>query len=132
PVEKLGENPLARECASGQRGDELLRALGHDHASRRPALAQPPDQIQALVGCNAAADDEKYSSAVHVDPPCCLTSPASYHNRPPVSHPGSTTRKDRSAAPIGAATRHPGRRCRAESRYRATSGCCRTRPAARA
>ena len=52
---------LARERAGGERRDEFLRRLGQDAAHRRAALLQPADQVERLVGGDAAADDEQYS-----------------------------------------------------------------------
>ena len=59
PVEKLGEDVVGRQRADRQRRDECLRGLGHDAANRRAPLAQPPDQVERLVGRDAAADDEQ-------------------------------------------------------------------------
>ena len=58
-VEQVGEDVPASERPGGKRRDELLRRLGHDHAHRRAALSQPPDQVEALIGRDAAADDEE-------------------------------------------------------------------------
>ena len=57
-IEQLGEHAVAGERADRQRRDELLRRPGHDRAHGDPALAQAADQLQALVGGDAAADDE--------------------------------------------------------------------------
>ena len=58
-VEQLGEHRLVAERPHRQRRDELLRGPGHhgQHLDRQP-LAQAADQLQALVGRDAAADDE--------------------------------------------------------------------------
>ena len=40
---------------------KLLRGGRHDRAHRDAALAQPPDQIERLVGRNAAADDQQHA-----------------------------------------------------------------------
>ena len=50
---------LARERAGRQRRDEFLRRLGHHDAHRGAALLQAPDQVERLVGGDAAADDEQ-------------------------------------------------------------------------
>src|SRR5262249_16890364 len=43
--------------------DERLRRPAHDGAHRQPALAQAADEVQALVGGDAAADDEEDAGA---------------------------------------------------------------------
>ena len=58
-IGRLGEHAIGGEHADRQRRDELPRRLGHDRAHRRPALAQAADQLQALVGGDAAADDRR-------------------------------------------------------------------------
>ena len=58
-VEQLGEHALVAERADRQRRDELLRRPGHDRAHGNAALAQPADQVEALVGGDAAADDQQ-------------------------------------------------------------------------
>ena len=57
-VEQLGEHALVAERTDRQRRDELLRRLGHHRAHADPGLAQAADQLQALVGGNAATDDQ--------------------------------------------------------------------------
>ena len=57
-VEQLGEDAIVAERADRQRRDELLRRLGHDRTHGDAALAQAADQLEALVGGDAAADDE--------------------------------------------------------------------------
>jgi hypothetical protein len=42
-----------------QRGHELRPALGQDGAHRNAPLAQPSDQLQALIGGDAAGDHEQ-------------------------------------------------------------------------
>ena len=64
PVEQVGMGALAGERRRGERGHEFLRALGEDAAHRGAALAQSPDQVQRLVGRDAAADDEEDPPAV--------------------------------------------------------------------
>ena len=43
--------------------------LGQDRAHGRAALFQPPDQLEGLVGRDAAADDEQHAFAAHADVP---------------------------------------------------------------
>ena len=57
-VEQLGEHAVACQRADGERRNEFLRGLGHHGTHGDTALAQAADQIQALVGGNATADDE--------------------------------------------------------------------------
>src|SRR5271155_1652720 len=48
----------------------MLRRGGHDRAHRRTALAQPADQIEALIGRDPARDDQQDAPVVQqVDPP---------------------------------------------------------------
>ena len=63
-VEQIGERTLAGERAGGERRDELLRGPGQNAAHRGAALLEPPDQVERLVGGNAAADDQKNALAV--------------------------------------------------------------------
>ena len=57
-VEQVGEHALVAERADRQRRDELLRRPGHHRAHGDAALAQAADQLEALVGGDAAADDQ--------------------------------------------------------------------------
>ena len=50
---------LAREAREGQRRHELLRRRRHHRPYPRTALAQPPQEIERLVGRDPAADDEE-------------------------------------------------------------------------
>ena len=65
-VEQLGEDAVAGYGAYGQRCDELLCGTSHDRAHAGAAFPEPTDQVEALIGGNAAADDEKNALAVHV------------------------------------------------------------------
>src|SRR5947208_14147375 len=47
------------ERGNRQRPHKVLRRGGHDAANRGAALAQPADQVQALIGGNPAGDDEQ-------------------------------------------------------------------------
>ena len=62
-IEQLGEDAIVAERADRERRDELLRRPGHHHAHGDAALAQPPDQVEALVGGDAAADDQQHPMA---------------------------------------------------------------------
>ena len=58
-VEQVGEDVVGGQRADRQRRDEVLRGLGHDGADGGAALAQPADQVERLVGGDAAADDQE-------------------------------------------------------------------------
>ena len=58
-VEQIGEDPLAVKRAGRQRRDELLRRRGEDAAHRGAALLEPADEVERLVGRDAAADDQE-------------------------------------------------------------------------
>ena len=58
-VEEIGMRALAGESGGRERRDELLRAGGQDAAHRGAALAQAADEVERLVGRDAAADDEE-------------------------------------------------------------------------
>ena len=65
-IEEFGENPFVADRADGERRHELFGGLGHDRAHAKPALTQAPDQIEALIGRDPAADDQQYPSfALH-------------------------------------------------------------------
>ena len=57
-VEQIRIDALVRQRAGGKRRDELLRGLGQHAADVDVPLLQPPDQVQRLVGGDAAADDQ--------------------------------------------------------------------------
>ena len=63
PVEQIGMGPLPGERGRRQRRDEFLGGFGQQRAHLRPALAQAPDQVERLVGGDAAADDEQDAAA---------------------------------------------------------------------
>ena len=65
-VEQVGVGARPGERGGRERRHELLRARGQDAAHAGAALAQPPDEIERLVGGDAAADDEE-------DAPSCQT-----------------------------------------------------------
>src|SRR5262249_12571546 len=58
-VEQVREHAFARERARRQRRDEFLRCLGENAAHGEAAFFQPADEIERLVGGDAAADDEE-------------------------------------------------------------------------
>ena len=64
-VEKFGDNALVGERSNRQRRNELLRGLRHHHSYMAGALAQPPNEFQALVGGNPAANYKKDTLVFH-------------------------------------------------------------------
>ena len=58
-VEEIRMRALAGKRGSRKRRDELLRAGGEHAAHRGAALAQAADEVEGLVGRDAAADDEE-------------------------------------------------------------------------
>ncbi len=62
-VEQVEMGALAGNGAGRQRRDEFLRGRGHHHPHRAAALAQPPDQVERLVGRDASPDDEENAPA---------------------------------------------------------------------
>ena len=58
-IEQVGKNATTAERPGRQRRDELLRRRGQDAAHRRPALAQPADEVKALIGRDATGNDQK-------------------------------------------------------------------------
>ena len=76
-VEQVGVGALAAERAGRERRDEVLRRAGEDAAHPRAAVLQPPDQVERLVGGDAAADDEE-------------DAPVGQHAAPHLTH-GSTS-----------------------------------------
>ena len=58
------------ERGDRERRHELLRRRGHDAAHRGAALAQPADQVEALIGGDPAGDDQQNAPALkQVGPP---------------------------------------------------------------
>ncbi len=47
------------KSADGERRHELLRAFRHHRTHGGPALAQAPDQVEALIGRDAARNDKQ-------------------------------------------------------------------------
>ena len=58
-IEQIGVGALAAQRAGRQRRDEMLRGRGEDAAHVRAAVLQPADEIERLIGGDAAADDEQ-------------------------------------------------------------------------
>ena len=59
PGKKLGEDMRGGQRADSKRGDEFLRALRHDRRHLRAALFQATDEIEALIGRDAAGDNKE-------------------------------------------------------------------------
>ncbi len=57
-IEQVRVDALMRQRACRERGDELLRGFGQHAANLDMPLFQAADQVQRLVGGNAAADDQ--------------------------------------------------------------------------
>ena len=60
-VEEVGEHAIVGQRADRKRRHEILGRSRQHGAHRDIALAEPPDEVEALVGGNAAADNEKNS-----------------------------------------------------------------------
>jgi hypothetical protein len=58
-IEQIGEDALADECASSERGDEALRRFRHHHAHGDAGFFQAADQLERFVSGDAAANDEQ-------------------------------------------------------------------------
>ncbi len=65
-IEQVGEHALRRQRADRKRRHELGRGARHHGAHGGAALAQPADEVEALVGGNAAADEEQDTLLFHV------------------------------------------------------------------
>jgi len=57
-VEQIGIGALARQRRGRKRRDESLRGPGQHAADADLPFLEPPDQVQRLVGGDAAADDQ--------------------------------------------------------------------------
>ena len=57
--EQLLIHLLAADRGEGEGRDEFRPAAGQDHAERQAAVAPAPDQLQRLVGGDAAGNDEE-------------------------------------------------------------------------
>ena len=62
-VEEIGEDLGGRQGADGERGNEFGGRSGHHRRHRGAALAQAADQVERLVGRDAAADDQQHPFA---------------------------------------------------------------------
>ena len=58
-VEQVNEHALIGQRADGERRHEAGCSRGHDHADMVAALAQAADEVEALVGGDAAADNQE-------------------------------------------------------------------------
>ena len=65
-VEQIGEGLLLGEHGKRERRDELGAAFGDDGAHGRAPLLQAAHELEALIGGDAAADDQEDALAVHV------------------------------------------------------------------
>ena len=63
-IEQIGEDAFAGQRAGRERRDELLRGRRQDAADGGAALLQPADEIERLVGRDAAADDEQHARSL--------------------------------------------------------------------
>jgi hypothetical protein len=135
-IEQLRIDPIFAERPDRERRHELLRRRRHHHPHPRAAFAQPADQLEALVGGDAAADDQENAlvgehgvaspedpadpssaSGRHPISPAAPSprSPARWVNRPPRAPRHGLDL--RSVAQIRRPSRHPGiRRCLSKSR----------------
>src|ERR1700743_148276 len=57
-IEQIRIDALVRQRAGGELSDELLRGPGQNAADMDVPLLQAPDQVERLVGRDAAADDQ--------------------------------------------------------------------------
>ena len=65
--EELGIGLGSGQRGDGQRCHEFGATPGEDDAELDPALAPAPDDVQRLIGGNAAGDDEENSlSGAHI------------------------------------------------------------------
>ncbi len=65
-IEQIREHALRRQGADRKRRHELGRGTRHHGAYGGAALAQPADEVEALVGGDAAADEEQNTLLFHV------------------------------------------------------------------
>lgn len=59
PGKELGEDMGGGKCTDSKRGHEFLGALRHHRRHLRATLFQATDEIKALIGRDAAGDDEE-------------------------------------------------------------------------
>ncbi len=65
-IEQVCEGLLLGQHGEGERRDELGAAFGQNDAHGCAPLFQAADELQRLVGGDAAADDQKDALALHV------------------------------------------------------------------
>jgi len=70
------------ERRNRERRHELVRRLGHDNADRAALLAQPADQLEALIGRDAARDDQQNPPVLQQLTPPSPLSPICYCRAP--------------------------------------------------
>ena len=63
-IEQVGEDALADKRARRQGSDELLGGLCQNATHGEAALLEPADQVERLVGGDAAADDKQHALRV--------------------------------------------------------------------
>ena len=91
-VEQVGEDALAGERAAASGVTNCCAAAVMTHAHARAALAQPADQVERLVGRDAAADDEQ-------DAPGCAAASARPRAAPPAGWADRSGRAPRARRP---------------------------------
>ena len=65
-IEEVGKNPLLGEHGERERGDERSAAVCEDRAHRGAPFLQAAHEIEALIGGDAAADDQEDAFSLHV------------------------------------------------------------------
>ena len=63
--EQIAEHPFAGQARDRERGDEPGARRRQDAADANTPIAQPADQLEALVGRDAAGNDQQNTLAVH-------------------------------------------------------------------
>jgi len=58
-IEDVGEDVVGRQRADRKRRHELPRGFSHHRTHGRAALLEPADQVERLIGRDAAGDDEQ-------------------------------------------------------------------------
>ena len=66
-IEQVGVGALVRQRGGRKRRNELLRGPGQHTADADLPLFQPPDQVERLVGGDAAADDQGDADLVRIE-----------------------------------------------------------------
>ncbi len=65
-IEQIGEGLFVGQRRDRKRRDELSGRAGHHDTYDSTLVPQPPDEVEALVGGDAAADDEQDALLLHV------------------------------------------------------------------